>query len=138
MQQQMADIIPNVRVSLEKTPQSALNRIMTTLTAHILGQLEQDFASHDWRMPLNDFVRSMLARLPSCADIDDSMRLPLVRELFTQVDINGDGEVHWQEFTALCCDRWTANTYAPRLCCLCARGMLLLLPSSPPTFCFTT
>eukprot|EP01029_Cantina_marsupialis_P010351 TRINITY_DN2354_c0_g1_i1.p1 TRINITY_DN2354_c0_g1~~TRINITY_DN2354_c0_g1_i1.p1 ORF type:complete len:1690 (+),score=531.32 TRINITY_DN2354_c0_g1_i1:171-5240(+) len=82
--------------------------IMMQLPAAELENLREDFDENPDGLPLNDFIRAMLKRLPAAAD--KVAQVADLVELFAQVDVNGDGSMEWEEFSAFCIEAGMAAT----------------------------
>ena len=73
------------------------NDIMSHLNYRKLQKIKEDFKKQDESLSLQDFIKVMLHHLPETRD-----RVGLVKnliELFRQIDVNGDGQLDWNEFT---------------------------------------
>lgn len=73
------------------------NDIMGHLNYRKLQKIKADFKQQDESLSLQDFIKVMLHHLPETRD-----RVGLVKnliELFRQIDVNGDEQLDWDEFT---------------------------------------
>jgi hypothetical protein len=77
----------------------AIMGIMLMLPTDQLPNLRKDFDASPDGLNLHEFIRAMMKRLPLTTTDLDSLVSDL-RELFEQVDVNGDGMMHWDEFTS--------------------------------------
>lgn len=51
---------------------------------------------------LTQFVDEMLQRLPPRSEAEQVSLVSKLRDLFAQIDVNGDGDLEWSEFTMFC------------------------------------
>jgi len=81
------------------------------LSAHQLNGLRDHFATKPDGLSMEEFISVMSRALPH----EKGTRLSEtaihnLRELFLQVDVNGDGTMEWDEFTGFCIDQGIAAT----------------------------
>lgn len=80
--------------------------MLTDLTMNFdpytISLLKRDFEKKEGKMGLNDFVHSVMEHLknwrPAMPD-RDLLLVKLIIQLFKDIDINGNGDLEWDEFT---------------------------------------
>lgn len=85
------------------------------LDSRELNSLRRDFQTGKDGLNLTEFVAALLARLSKRRRRQDLV--PLVAnlvELFAQVDVDGNGDVDWDEWSAFCIEAGALAAAAPR------------------------
>ena len=91
------------------------------LDAHQLNHLRDIFETKPDGLSMEEFISVMSRALPDDStnniassgdnrDRLDKQTVHSLRELFLQVDVNGDGTMEWDEFTGFCIDQGIAAT----------------------------
>ena len=77
--------------------------LMMTMDNETLALLKQQFSKYRNELDVYEFVSVMTSHLPYAATLDDAAQVALVanlKELFDQVDVNGDQRMEWAELTS--------------------------------------
>ena len=81
------------------------------LDAHQLNHLREIFETRPDGLSMEEFISVMSKALPDTTGSRlDKDTVQSLRELFLQVDVNGDGTMEWDEFTGFCIDQGIAAT----------------------------
>jgi WD40 repeat protein/Ca2+-binding EF-hand superfamily protein len=84
---------------------------MMKLDSNQLNHLRDIFEQRPDGLSMEDFISVMSKALPNTNDTRlDEHTVHSLRELFLQVDVNGDGTMEWDEFTGFCIDQGIAAT----------------------------
>ena len=76
-----------------------------------LNMLRGEFEARQGGLSMEDFISVMSKSLPqTSAERLSDETVGSLRELFLQVDVNGDGTMEWDEFTGFCIDQGIAAT----------------------------
>lgn len=73
------------------------NDIMGHLNYRKLQKIKEDFKKQEEGLSMEDFVKIMLVHLPDTRDPVGLVKN--LMELFKQIDVNGDEQLEWEEFT---------------------------------------
>lgn len=77
-----------------------------------LTALRRDFDTQSEGLTMEQFVSTMMRRLRSQARADPVGMVANLIELFRQVDVNADGDMEWEEFSAFCIEAGAAAAAA--------------------------
>lgn len=83
--------------------------ILMLLEGDELTALRRDFDTQSEGLSLEQFVSTMMRRLRSQARADPVGMVANLIELFRQVDVNADGDMEWEEFSAFCIEAGAAT-----------------------------
>jgi WD40 repeat protein len=78
---------------------SMVNLLMQ-LDAQAMQKIRREFKKLDWELSIYDFVLLLQAYLTSQDDNIGSEHIDALCEMFREIDVNGDGSMEWDEFTA--------------------------------------
>ena len=73
------------------------NDIMSHLNYRKLQKIKEDFKKQEEGVSLKQFVKVMRQHLPDTRDMVGLVKNLI--ELFKQIDVNGDEQLEWEEFT---------------------------------------
>ena len=87
--------------------------IMTMMNYDELSALQAHFArfSHKGGLGLDEFVAAMMDILKVKDKGQEAEMVAKLCDLFAQVDVNGDGSMEWEEFSAFCISTGIRTTY---------------------------
>ena len=124
---------PRTRHSVAKKNAEQLTlQLLTHLERHKIDGMHSRFQEHDLRVSMLDFVRIMRDALPnyivskpgeqgkkkSAAELaglrildDEEDLLRNLLELYREIDVNGDGDVEWEEFIRFIVDKVSDSAY---------------------------
>ena len=104
-QQQLRPQIPRVMIRGEELMINSVKDIVQYIQPHTLAFLRKSFPHNGYRM--NIFVTTLLRQLlretrALCTTSQARHLVKLLHNLFEQIDVNGQGRVHWGDFTSFC------------------------------------
>ncbi len=80
-----------------------------------LASLQDKFENYPAGMKIQQFVASMLSIL-SIEEREEQVKITVrLKELFAQVDVNGDGSMEWEEFSSFCISNGIKKTHKDKL-----------------------
>jgi len=89
--------------------------VVTMLTFDELTSLQDKFRNYPLGMKIEQFVASMLNIL-RIDEKGEQVKLAVrLKELFEQVDVNGDGSMEWEEFSSFCINNGIKKTHKDKL-----------------------
>jgi hypothetical protein len=98
--------LPEQEVSKKAASRQAdtQNDILSLLDHRVLGKIKRDFQRHKHALSLEEFVDVMTMYLPVKTIGEVKLAVNLCK-FFSDVDVNGDGSMEWEEFTSFIIDK---------------------------------
>lgn len=98
----------------QKTNQRTKAAMMMTLDEQAMRNLRAEFKKHDWALGIRDFVESVKVNSSAAAAVMDYQEEWALKEIalcdiFREIDVNGDGDMSWEEFTGYLVDVASAD-----------------------------
>jgi WD40 repeat protein len=104
VQENLLDIFPKLKIAGKDMGLRAVTDVMNRLDVRTIHKLENDFVkSGDEGDGLNvyEFCECMIKHLDLLSGKEDKLHIvSLLTEMFNQIDVDGDGSMEWEEFTA--------------------------------------
>ena len=103
-QYSLIELYPKIKIPGRDTGINTVKDLMNKMDVRVINKLEREFSSGG--LSVHEFIRCMLTHVDHIFQTEPPSKeeelrvVALIRELFSLIDVDGDGTMDWEELTA--------------------------------------